>query len=82
LTQRRAYRSGLLAGRDRLRELAHEVLACLYRLAAQVWTYSRGNPLMVVEVVHGIREGQLGGDAGDLPFPDRVRKPIAGGSDG
>jgi tetratricopeptide (TPR) repeat protein len=46
-------------------------------LATRVWTFSRGNPFMVVEVVRALRDTPLVVATGAVPLPERVRELIA-----
>src|SRR5436309_59464 len=50
--------------------LPHELVA---QLAQDAWRISDGNPFVVIEVMHALREGQTISLARRLPLPDRVR---------
>jgi DNA-binding winged helix-turn-helix (wHTH) protein/tetratricopeptide (TPR) repeat protein len=48
------------------------------RLGEQLWEASHGNPLMVVETVRALREGEAVPASTSLPLPQRVRDTIVG----
>ena len=46
-------------------------------LEARIWTFSRGNPFMVVEALRALRDAPSTSAIAVLPFPERVRELVA-----